>query len=495
MKSAPIATLLIVLLSPWIGAANPPAGQASSNPSLTLSADVVIAGGSTAALAAAFAAAEQGASTILIEPTDWIGGQFTSSGVPPVDEAWHKIRNPDTGAIILDVARIARDPRNMPPALRDILMAIGNPGRGWVSRFCFEPKTILQEYLEPWQRRLSDKLTVIHNSVIKRVETGPRRLASLTAIRRFPKELSFNGYDRLPSEDLADWYCETPSNRFDKQVVRITGKVFVEATEWGELLALSGADYLQGVDQSDGSIDTDQNAHDSCGQSIVFGFAQRLNKSATPDTAIPATAKGMGLGKYQGRVDAWEKIWTYRRIRGQGDGPSVGDLSLQNWGYEPGPANGGNDYPFGYLFQSKSSSASTRQNWQGGIRLDVLRGAEQRALAWHHWFKNAAPPKVGAERITLAKNIMGTGHGLSKLPYIRDTRRSIGLDNFVLTLDDLVGDANANTGTFFRRSGCYRCLSSRCAFLDNVHIPHAHHRAPRYETILYSAPSADASRL
>ena len=50
--------------------------------------DVVIAGGSTAAFAAAIAAAESGARTALIEPTDWVGGQLTSSGVPAVDEAW-----------------------------------------------------------------------------------------------------------------------------------------------------------------------------------------------------------------------------------------------------------------------------------------------------------------------------------------------------------------------------------------------------------------------
>ena len=36
--------------------------------------------------------------------------------------------------------------------------------------------------------------------------------------------------------------------------------------------------------------------------------------------------------------------------------------------------------------------------------------------------------------------MFGTEHGLCKLPYIRDTRRSIGLDDFVLRLKDLLGD-------------------------------------------------------
>lgn len=37
-----------------------------------------------------------------------------------------------------------------------------------------------------------------------------------------------------------------------------------------------------------------------------------------------------------------------------------------------------------------------------------------------------------SNKLTMSKTEMGTCHGLSKLPYMRDTRRSIGLDNFVM---------------------------------------------------------------
>jgi NADPH-dependent 2,4-dienoyl-CoA reductase/sulfur reductase-like enzyme len=49
--------------------------------------DVVVAGGSTAALAAAVAAARDDGQlhVCLTEPTDWLGGQMTSSGVPAFD--------------------------------------------------------------------------------------------------------------------------------------------------------------------------------------------------------------------------------------------------------------------------------------------------------------------------------------------------------------------------------------------------------------------------
>ncbi|MCH9683540.1 MAG: FAD-dependent oxidoreductase, partial [Deltaproteobacteria bacterium] len=53
--------------------------------------DVIVAGGSTAALAAAMTSAREGAATCLVEPTDWIGGQLTAGGVPAVDFAWHQV--------------------------------------------------------------------------------------------------------------------------------------------------------------------------------------------------------------------------------------------------------------------------------------------------------------------------------------------------------------------------------------------------------------------
>ena len=50
--------------------------------------DVVILGGGLGGCAAAMAACRQGASVILTEPTDWIGGQVSQQGVPPDEHQW-----------------------------------------------------------------------------------------------------------------------------------------------------------------------------------------------------------------------------------------------------------------------------------------------------------------------------------------------------------------------------------------------------------------------
>ncbi len=420
-----------------------------------LKADVIIAGGSTAALAAAFAAAEEGAQTILIEPTNWVGGQLTSSGVPAVDEAWHRITNVD-GEILLDVAKIARDSRNTTQSLRSILDSIGNPGRGWVSRYCFEPKQLLDEFLIPWEKRLSDRLTIYRDTVLKQVHRNRDTLLEIDVIRRMPKEsCRFGGYDRLPSADLKDWYSPRPSDRFHKSLYRIQANpngVFMDATEWGEMLALANVEYLQGVDVAGKPVARG----DRFGQATVYSFVQRMGTADVADADRPDIIKvpnphvdAVGWGKYQDREDAWAKVWTYRRLRSTQPQPSEGDLCLQNWGFSAKQGAGGNDYPFGYLFLSKAETVASLKDWCGGVDLATMAAAEQRAYAWHHWFRSQTPKALDAKSIVLVNSVLDTGHGLSKLPYVRDTRRSIGIDRFLLTIDDLVGMPSDRTGNPF----------------------------------------------
>ncbi|MGH2967662.1 MAG: FAD-dependent oxidoreductase, partial [Solirubrobacteraceae bacterium] len=49
---------------------------------------VLVVGGGLGGVAAALAAAERGASVVLSEETDWVGGQLTSQAVPPDEHPW-----------------------------------------------------------------------------------------------------------------------------------------------------------------------------------------------------------------------------------------------------------------------------------------------------------------------------------------------------------------------------------------------------------------------
>lgn len=438
---------LVVCVCLWHGNAT----VAESNQQQTHEAfDVVIAGGSTAAFAAAIIAAEQGAQVALLEPTDWVGGQITSSAVPAIDEAWHQLRD-SQGNLLMDVAKVARTPANITPHLRTMLDATGCPGNCWVSRFCFAPSFFLENQLLPLEKGLPN-LTVFRNSVVKSVQASSSRIESIGAVQRKARNhVAHNGYDRLPSQDLRDWYSPDDSERFTKVIHTFTGSpstVFIDATEWGEVLALADAPYLIGVEHQDGGLTGDE----TLGQAITYDFVQELHETPNPnrDAEVPeGHGQQLGLGGYRDKPDGWKLVWTYRRLVSSGKTIQSGDLSLQNWGYYPEHNETGNDYPFGYLFLNRASTAAQRPNWIGGIDLDVLAAAEQHAFAWHHFFKSRAPDDIDRHRISLAKHVLGTGHGLAKLPYIRDTRRSIGLDNFLLTVNDLQPTATGSIARTF----------------------------------------------
>jgi len=102
---------------------------------------------------------------------------------------------------------------------------------------------------------------------------------------------------------------------------------------------------------------------------------------------------------------------------------------------------------------------SVEQNeWEGGIDRSVLQGAEYLSYGYHYWYKAKNGTEL-AKKIVMAKwnstyewdrvNSFGTCHGLSKLPYMRDSRRTIGLNKFVTLIMDIVGNATQLTGNQF----------------------------------------------
>ncbi len=207
--------------------------------------------------------------------------------------------------------------------------------------------------------------------------------------------------------------------------------MFVDASEWGELLVLAGAEYVVGIEKKERALGAPlpkgaPPSYEQLGQASVFGFVQRYEakevKEPKADGTVLGEIKGFVKRVFSDEADRpkdlalladktprgyyslgrdwprsfpakpslapadWTYIWRYRRLEGNGERETPGDLCLQNWDL-------GNDYPFGYLLLNKDKAKKQKQgnDWQGGVDYQVMEAAEHRAFGWHEFFKRANP--------------------------------------------------------------------------------------------------------
>ena len=140
--------------------------------------------------------------------------------------------------------------------------------------------------LHPLEYKFNETLTIYRSTVIKRAQVNQTssEITSIEVVQRLlKKETLCEGYDKLLHEDVLDWYAESNSTRYNKRLMKFTGKVFIDASDWGELMAVSRAHYIQGLaEQFDG--DSSGIGNDRCGQSMVFAFT---DKYLEQDPVVP----------------------------------------------------------------------------------------------------------------------------------------------------------------------------------------------------------------
>lgn len=385
--------------------------------------DFVILGGSTSAISSALVSSENGASVCLIEPTNWLGGQITTEAVPAIDFAHHTIKEGNNQYLVWKYGRLKE---NISPSFHKIITKIGNPGRCWVSLFCFLPIDFVKELDLLVEQR---KIKVFRNSVLKRVMMkDSNNIQGIEVIERIQKKCP-----DLLSKDLAHWYSrENVPGKYDKKIHQIFGKVFMEGSPFGDLLVLSDSTWIQGLEYF----------NETCGQSFTFGFTEKLYENDTnePDESpypLPDGAKEF----YSLERFTWESVFRYRRLQGKvGNDVSTNDITLQNWGK-------GNDNVFSYLFLSRNETMNQVRDWKGGLSLNALDIGERLAFGWHYAYKKFNT--TFQKKLGLNKEVLGTCHGLSQMPYLRDTRRTIGIDNFMMKIQDISGKIADVTGRAF----------------------------------------------
>jgi hypothetical protein len=371
--------------------------------------DIAIIGGGTGGIAAALAALKMGRRVLLSEETDWIGGQFTAQAVPPDESPW------------VEQAGCTRSYRQFRDDVREYYRrwypltdearqtSNLNPGAGWVSRLCVEPRAVLavlESYLLPYQT--SGQLQILlHNMPISATTDG----------------------DRITSVTLRD--------QRDGEEIIVQAPYFLDATELGELLELAAIESVTGAESQaqTGEPHAPLEAQPLNQQSITYCFAvshhegenhviarpreysfwQNYKAGFWPDKNLswqqthPVTLATRYRSLFpKPDSDGWEPLWRYRRIvANDNHRVEMPDISLVNWPQI--------DYWLGPLV---GVSEEEKQKH--------IEGAKQLSLCFLYWMQTEAPRHDGGEGypgLKIRGDITGTKDGLAKYAYIRESRR------------------------------------------------------------------------
>ena len=447
------ASLLVweLLLSPALAA--PP-----REPDRTVACDILVAGGGLAGSAAAYEALLAGKTVCITEITDWVGGQISSQGTSALDE------RPTQRSLLFF-------PRGYKELREKIERYYGklNPGDCWVSASCFLPKDahkLLFEELQQAAKRGKGKLEWYPSTVIKELDIDETQINSAIAIQHTPQP----GTPPLNAEPLSqtieDFYTYEDSARFQKKIVRFIPKAknnpesapwyVVDATETGELIGLADVPYKLGIDPRSHlePSSSSETGDPYCTQGFTYTFAMEMTKKEqTYDIPEFYQTYAPYYSYESSRLVSFDLVYTYRRIWSPKQGkkaqfsgigftvPTPGDISMQNWTW-------GNDYRPGTaqdnLIYTREQLESTGQlspgGWMGGLRTETLRKGEENAIGFFYWLvagttdsqlgDGVKKPNPYHRYVSGLDSPMGTVHGLSKYPYMREGRRIIGRPSF-----------------------------------------------------------------
>ncbi|MBY0508170.1 MAG: FAD-dependent oxidoreductase [Bryobacteraceae bacterium] len=353
--------------------------------------ELLIAGGGTGGVAAALAAARNGRRVIVLEETAWIGGQFTSQGVPPDEHGW------------IEEFGCTRSYRHLREGIRDYYRRYYplreeyraqprlNPGNGWVSPLCHEPRVslaVMEAMLAPYVA--SGQVEIWYQATVTSLDVAADRVRAAGVHRQ--------GREQVVEADF-----------------------FLDATELGDLLPLANCEHESG---SPSRPDNNQ-AFSWCFAMEHFpGEDHRISKPASFDywrdyiprltpawpgpllswtVPHPRTMEPLQyrFEPHREAPRAFSGLWSYRRLRDQSlhrEGTFRSDICLVNWPLI--------DYLDGDLLTAKAED-----------RTRHLAAARQMSLCVFYWLQQQHPG------LRLAPRVLGTEDGFALAPYIRESRR------------------------------------------------------------------------
>ena len=475
----------------------------------TVECEILVAGGGLAGAAATYEALLAGKTVCLTDITDWVGGQISSQGTSALDER-------PTQAKMLFYSRGYLDFRQRIQQEYDTR----NPGDCWVSESCFLPQDghqILMAMLKKAAQRGNGKLHWFPNTVIKSLDIQPvgqgQQIMSAIAIQHRPAPGTPPLNTDPLSQTMEDSYRYEDSARLQKKIIQLVPQpstkkepapwYVIEATETGELIGLADVPYRLGIDpQSYLEPSSSSKTPDPyCTQGFTYPFA--MEKTAEPQPQIMPAFYPDHEPYYSyelPRLADPDLLFTYRQIWSPEPGekttfggitfgqPQVGNISMQNWtwgnDYRPGTAQDNLIYTRDQL---QATGQLNSDGWLGGLRTETLKKGEDHSLGFYYWLvKGTTDSQLGDgvkkpyennRFLAGLDSPMGTVHGLSKYPYIREARRIIGRPSFYypdgFTISEIDISRRDYQDDYYRQNlspDTYRQLQATLAGLEGLDV-------------------------
>ena len=381
--------------------------------------DLLICGGDESGCAAAVQAARMGVKRIaLVNDIDWLGGQFCTQGIGPMDEwtlvSGKTVNFPRSGAFLEIIDRIRAHNRQT--------YGIATPGNAWCGTETIEPiaaARIFDEWLAVYGERGTGQIQILRPWEPQTVQVENGRVVGVT----FAKPNA------------------------SPEILQIKAAITIDSTDWGDVIRLSGAGYMAGPDLRsrfgepsapetlEAGGHQEMNPLSWCPFLREAGVVSTIDKPARYDERSFADMKNVppwrewdgsgGIYNFTGWC-----VYTHRRIVDRYHfrlAPGT-EATILNW-----PAQ---DYPLSTLPSHVVEAlehiepGASRKNIVDMTRTQrriIFEDAKQRSLEFLYYLQTTAHDRVGdypqSFRYMKLANDYGTLDHLPPKPYIREGLR------------------------------------------------------------------------
>jgi hypothetical protein len=369
----------------------------------TVRSSLLIVGGGLGGVASALAALRNNVSNVvLLEETSWLGGQMTAQSVSAPDENR-----------LVETSGATRTYKRLREMIRNHYRKLGatdggarfepwlDPGNCWVSRLAFEPSvavSMIEELMHPYTE--AKQLRVFKRHKVLSVKVERKKIRSVLSV-------------------------DLDTGKF----VEIRSKFVLDATELGDLLPLTAVAYSSGAESRSetGEAHAPPHANPDNVQDFTYPFIvefcpgqnHQIDKPARYDEFAKEGKFSLNGYRMFANAQVMNKsgesvellpFWEYRRLIASSNFKAdvfANDVSMINWD--------SNDLRGENIIDVPPQLVARR-----------LAAGKLLSLGFLYWLQTEAPRDdggTGYPELKLRADFAGTSDGLSKYPYIRESRR------------------------------------------------------------------------